>query len=459
MDRRLLVHLALAFVDQLLVAGAHLGHLFDPRRAAMPGEVQPQAFRRVDQLAQDQLRVADDGDLGRHLPADAAGHRIGLDVAGLLVPRRRLAEVLAAPEAEADGQHHVGASGERLLPRPAHGQRMILGNRPLARPTRVGGDVRQLDELPQLGARPRPEDAVTAGDQRPLRLQQELEGALDAGGIALRADLVRIVDLGAAPLPRLVVTVVEDVGGDLDQGRPLRRRQRLAKRLPQVDLDRAPVDHALDELGEAAAHVGAVRFLEGSQVVLRRRMLSRDAHHRAAGQPGDAQAGDGVGQTAAGRDAAHPRRGRRARVGVGGVGAGLLVPHVDQLDVVVAQIGQDRERVAAVDGEQVLDALLAQHATHQGTSVDDRHCPLSPCRCGPTVQRFAPVHLPRRAPAPAQGAIVTLMAPDLLSPAAAKPSPIRASGNRCVISVCSRSRCADSSSRATSKSALTPARP
>ena len=42
------------------------------------------------------------------------------------VPRRRLAEVLAAPEPEADREDHVGAARERLLPRAAHGERVVL---------------------------------------------------------------------------------------------------------------------------------------------------------------------------------------------------------------------------------------------------------------------------------------------------------------------------------------------
>ncbi len=46
-----------------------------------------------------------------------------------------------------------------------------------------------------------------------------------------------------------------------------------------------------------------------------------------------------------------------ARVGVGGVGGRLLVTHVDQLDFVVAQLGEDREQMPAVDRKAISDSF------------------------------------------------------------------------------------------------------
>ena len=69
----------------------------------------------------------------------------------------------------------------------------------------------------------------------------------------------------------------------------------------------------------------------------------------------DAQSGDGVGQAASGGDHAHADFAGGARVGVGGIGGRLLVAHVDQLDVVVAQLAEDREQMPAVDRETILD--------------------------------------------------------------------------------------------------------
>src|SRR5207237_2587147 len=105
---------------------------------------------QVAELPEHELRVADDRDLGRHVPADARGRRVDLDVGRLRVPRRWLAEVLPAPELEADGQDHVGSPGERLLPRPAHGERVVLGERTLTRAAGVDGNREPPCELAQL---------------------------------------------------------------------------------------------------------------------------------------------------------------------------------------------------------------------------------------------------------------------------------------------------------------------
>jgi hypothetical protein len=48
--------------------------------------------------------------------------------------------------------------------------------------------------------------------------------------------------------------------------------------------------------------------------------------------------------------------------GVGGVRARLLVPHVDHLDVVLAEVRQDGPDVAAVHREEVADLLLGEDA-------------------------------------------------------------------------------------------------
>ena len=129
---------------------------------------------------------------------------------------------------------------------------MRLVHRPLPGPAAIDGGAGQLGELFQLGGRIRPEDAVAPGDERLLRLVEEFHRPLDLARVTLRAQLVRIVDLGAPALLFLVVSVVEDVGGDFQQGDPLRRGRSLAERLAQVDLDRRPVQDALGKLGEAA---------------------------------------------------------------------------------------------------------------------------------------------------------------------------------------------------------------
>jgi hypothetical protein len=101
-------------------------------------------------------------------------------------------------------------------------------------------------------------------------------------------------------------------------------------------------------------------------------MLARDADERAAGEPRDAESRDGVRETASGGDGEHARSAARARVRVGGIGARLLVPHVDHLHVVLAEVREDRPDVATVDGEEETDALLAEDPPDERAAVELR---------------------------------------------------------------------------------------
>ena len=258
--------------------------------------------------------------------------------------------------------HHVGAAGERLLERAANRQRMLLGHDALAGAARVDRNVGQLDELAHLGAGLRPEHAVAACDQRTLGRHQHLERAIDLRGIAGRADVVHRELARALALPRVFFVVIENVLRNLEQRDALRRRDSLAERGAQVELNRGPIGHALGELGEAIDDFGAVGLLERAEMILGVGMLARDADDGAVGQSGDAEAGHRVGQAASGGDHAYADFAGGARVGVGGVGGGLLVAHVDQLDVVIAQLAEDGEQMAAVDRETILHTILAHHA-------------------------------------------------------------------------------------------------
>ncbi len=78
-------------------------------------------------------------------------------------------------------------------------------------------------------------------------------------------------------------------------------------------------------------------------------MLTGDADDRAVGHRRQAQSGDRVGQAAARGYHAHAGLARHPRVGVGGIGGGLLVTHVDELDFVRAQLGENRKEMTAID--------------------------------------------------------------------------------------------------------------
>ena len=248
--------------------------------------------------------------------------------------------MLAAPEAEAQRQHDVGATSEGLFEGAANRQRMLLGDRALAGAPRVDRNRGKLDELAQLGTGLRPEDSIAAGDQWTLGRVQQFERAVDLGRVAGRAHVVDREAHPAGTLLLVLIVVVQDVLRNLDQRHALRRRDRLAKGQTHVELDRAPVGHALGVFGEAAQHLGAVGFLEGALMVLGIRMLARDADHGAVGHRGEAQSGHRVGQPASCGDHAYPGLAGHPRIGVGGVGGRLLVTHVDQLDFVGCAVGR-----------------------------------------------------------------------------------------------------------------------
>src|SRR5262249_4532130 len=115
-----------------------------------------------------------------------------------------------------------------------------------------------------------------------------------------------------------------------------------------------------------------VRLLERAELILGGGVLAGEADERAPREPGDCEAGDGVGEAAPGGHREHAGPPRAARVAIGGVRTRLLVAHVDHLDPVVAQVAQNRPGVSAIDREQELDALLAEHAADDASAVSAR---------------------------------------------------------------------------------------
>ena len=170
---------------------ARRGYLGEPRAVRAPGAVEsrssPASWRAGEARASDRRRR---GPRAGTCSPMRVGVGVDLDVGRVGAPCRRLAEVLAAPEAEADRQDHVGATGERLLPCAADGERMVLGHGALAGAARVDGDAGELGERAQLGGGVGPEDAVAGHDQRPLGARAASSVRSIAAGIARGAQLV-----------------------------------------------------------------------------------------------------------------------------------------------------------------------------------------------------------------------------------------------------------------------------
>src|SRR5712691_7452391 len=119
MDRHVVGVLLRAVANQLLVVGTHFRYLLEPGALTLGTKVQFHLFDLIDHLTQDQLGVADDADGGRYVPADPLGAGIDLNVRRFIAPGGWFAELLAAPELEADRQHHISTTSEGLFPRAA----------------------------------------------------------------------------------------------------------------------------------------------------------------------------------------------------------------------------------------------------------------------------------------------------------------------------------------------------
>src|SRR5215472_6576698 len=188
-----------------------------PFGGAVFREVELELFDPINQLAQNQLGVADHRQVRVHLPPDPGRSWIDLDVFPLVGPGWRLPEMFTAPEPEADREHHVRPPGERLLECTANGQWMLFRHGTLARTPRVDRDAGQLDELLHFGARLRPEQSVAAGDQWTLGSVQELHGAIDLGRITLAAHIVGGESACALALTTVFVVVIQEVLRNLEQ--------------------------------------------------------------------------------------------------------------------------------------------------------------------------------------------------------------------------------------------------
>jgi len=108
-------------------------------------------------------------------------------------------------------------------------------------------------------------------------------------------------------------------------------------------------------------------------------MLAGDANHGAIGHRSQGESGYRVGQAAARRHHTNARLAGHARIAVCRICGRLLVAHVDQLDLMIAQLRENREQVTTVDREAVArlvflddtrDQFAAVYFGHQRSSFD-----------------------------------------------------------------------------------------
>src|SRR5262249_15307472 len=129
------------------------GDFFGPFGIAVFREVELELFNSIDQLAQDELRIADHRQVRVHLPSDPGRSWIDLDVFRLVGPGGRLPEMLTAPEPEPDREHHIRAPGERFLGCAANGEGVRFGQDTWPHTRRESGSAGHVAEPFHSGAR------------------------------------------------------------------------------------------------------------------------------------------------------------------------------------------------------------------------------------------------------------------------------------------------------------------
>jgi len=343
-------------------------HTLDLRAHALaPGRATAQGPDRLDELAQHQPRVAQQG-----MIRDVALVQIALVVGGVdddLAGGDGGGHAVPG-EAAADAEHHVGLA-EIVERGSGHGrsagpqrERVVLGERALALQGRDHRGLEQLGQLEQLRGGLGVEHALAGVDDGPPRVAQHAGGRLHVARVGARAgDLDRAVRVGQ----RVGHLLVHDVGGDLHH-----RRARAAH---AHETDRPAHDvthltalgdglHALGDGGE-----GAGRAEQGEDLGPVARVPEGQEQHRGGVGVGGGDAREGV---LGARPVLHAERGellavRHPRVAVGDAHADTLLAAEHGPDLGPrGRLDHRRGRV----GAQELGALDLEDA---GDGVDDLH--------------------------------------------------------------------------------------
>ena len=120
-----------------------------------------------------------------------------------------------------------------------------------------------------------------------------------------------------------------------------------------------------------------MQLLERELLFLRDRVAPADDEHGHGVYVRVRDGGHDVGDAGAGRDHRHADLARHSRPAIGHVAGCLLVARVDDANVVFQAGLEYRVDVAAVEREDLLDALLLQHPDDHFAAVN-LHCRIPP---------------------------------------------------------------------------------
>ena len=227
----------------------------------------------------------------------------------------------------------------------AEDQRVVVRQGPLAHQGVGDGEVQVLGERAQFGHGVGQHDPAADVEERSPGLQERLDDPL--GGALVEARLGDLPLVGQHALEQGRVDLLgENVHGHVDQHRPgapaLGENEGLLEDLRE-QMGRVHAPGALDER-PVDFHLGSIRVQVDLLVRVLPEIVGRhvagDHHHGNGVQRSVGHARGGVGQAGAQVRQQHRRLAGRPRVAVGGMGGDLLMPGVDELDLLALGKGR-----------------------------------------------------------------------------------------------------------------------
>ena len=357
----------LGAVQHLFVGGlerAVFGHdLFHP---ALARRLVAARAQLVHHLAQNGFGAAHDSDVDvAVLPYLRAVHHYLDELRAL---REHVVRPVAQPEVygRANEYHGVGVN-QPVAPSEAAQIGVVGGDGAAPHGVEEHRRIYHLHELAQLVRRVVPPDVGAGENHRLFGLHDDVRDLAHVLRIAvsLRAGAVRLRIADAV----FVRPPVHHVDGDFEIRRAGNAGRGVSEGDSHVLRDALDALDLLGELGDGLEERGGVEILQPAAQVVGNAGVAADEDHRAGRLEGVGDAGDGVGDAGPRRDDSHARLAGDLRPPFGGVGGDLLVPEVDYLDALGHAALVKVVNVAAVEREDVLDALALERFGEQSSAV------------------------------------------------------------------------------------------
>ena len=167
--------------------------------------------------------------------------------------------------------------------------------------------------------------------------------------------------------------VHEEIERHLEEHRPRHAGLRHAERRVDVLRDAPRLRHLHAPLSDGPHQRDVVHVLQRAHVAEQLRPCAADADERNARALRIRHRGHDIGHARTCRHRAHAGPARHARVAVRGVACGLLVPNVDDADVLVETPVVDGLDVTSAQREEMRRSVTLERLRDQTTTVNERH--------------------------------------------------------------------------------------